>query len=90
MGLLIGLNRDSSLGFMAVGYVGRLGMRRNSFAGDESMFIVSASIVQTLRAVVRNSFLSMRLMSEDGRYSACFMRIDSLQKARGCPMHIGT
>ena len=41
---------------MAVGYVGRLGMRHNSFSGDESMFVVSASIVQTLRAVVRDGF----------------------------------
>ena len=41
---------------MAVGYVGRLGMTRNSLVGDESMLSVSVSIVQTLRAVVSNGF----------------------------------
>ena len=41
---------------MAVGYVGKLGMRRISFAVDESMFVVSTTIVQTLRAVVSNRF----------------------------------
>ena len=74
---------------MAVGYVGRLGMTRHSLAGDESMFGVSASIVQTLRAVVRNSFFSMRLVNDNGRYSARFMWIASLQKAEHYPMRIG-
>ena len=74
---------------MAVGYVGKLGMRRNSLAADESMFIVSASIVQTLHAVVSDRFFSMRFMNDDGCHSARFMLIASLQKAGHYPMRIG-
>ena len=74
---------------MAIGYVGRLGMTRNSLFADESMFVVSASILQTLRTIVGNSFFYLRLMNDNRRSSARFMLIASLQKARHYPMRIG-
>ena len=75
---------------MAIGYVGRLGMVRHRDAADESMMRASASIVRTLRAIVRDCFCSMRLVDDDEYRSARFMWIVSPQKAGHYPTRVGT
>ena len=50
------LIRDPNLAFMAVAYVGGLGMARGWTCADDDMFGVSASILQILRGIVRDLF----------------------------------
>jgi hypothetical protein len=48
------LFRDPELSFMAVAYVQRIRLNRNWDAADDELSIAMASIMENLRAVVRN------------------------------------
>lgn len=51
------LFRDPELAFMAVAYVQRIELTRDFYNANDDLSIASASIMENLRAVVRNSYV---------------------------------